>query len=915
MKGMTSVVSRLAVLALMPGLAWASGFTNRHVLIVGIDGLMPSAIAPAAATNLQQLATTGAASWDAIAGGLTGTATLQPTLSGPGWGSILTGVWSNRHQISNNAFTGYDSTNYPHFFRRIKEANPSAYLSSIVEWAPIDTALVGPAAAYTDFRQTATDGATTDLVAKASAHLASVDPDVLFLHFDAVDYAGHASGYSTSSAPYLAAVKRVDDGVGQVLAAVRARPNYTNESWLILAVTDHGGSGSSHGGQSVAERTIFVFAAGPGIPPRFMSPGPGHTCIPPTTLAWLGVPVSNAWNWVDTPFGLTDTPLTNRLEVYLPLDGDLAAGAPATVAASVYSGVPRYIAGLIGQAANFSNNAAAGQPSDWAATLGNLDAIYSNAFSASLWIRTPMSTDGALLGNKNWTAGGNPGWVISTLDGKNVNWNATGGTRRDIDLNPPLSDGQWHLVTVTADRDLGRVVVYLDGTARATNNILPAGAALVAGLPTLLGSSGNGTYAGRADVDEVGIWSRILYPAEVSDLNARGRAGSTIPAVYTPPPLIVQQPASVTATEGFDAAFTVGAFGASLNYQWRRAGSDLAGARASSLVFTNVTGVETGTYDVVVTNIYGAATSAVATLSFTPRPYTSLGDALLAHYPFDGTFEDRSGHGWHGSPVGSPGFVTGKLGSGALQFTTRADGSEISYVTLGTNLALALGTNSFATAFWISCTNVIGDPAVLGNKAWDSGNNTGFVVAALSGGTFKHNVRFATGSRVDGSGGAIGDGNWHHIAISYDRSAGVAALYLDGVLQASNSLAGTGGSVDSGLPLNVGQDGTGAYNYGGAAGIVNGRIDDLAIWLRALTPSDVQTLVLEGRDGRTFDPPPALRAVPAGGVLNMSWDVPGFRLQATTNLFTPLWITVGGPTNPISVPADGEAIRYYRIAR
>ena len=301
---MKSLLALLCLLSALPDLARAGGFSDRHVLILGVDGVLPSAIAPARATNLLQLAAAGVASWDAYAGGQPGTITRQQTVSGPGWGSILTGVWSNQHRIVDNKFAGYDASNYPHFFRRLKEANPAAFLSSIVEWDPIDAELVGPVAAWTDFRQRAAVYTTTDLVAKAVAHLGSADPDVLFLHFDAVDHAGHASGYGVTNAAYLDALARVDDGIGAVLAAVRARPNYSREQWLVLAVTDHGGTGRGHGGQSAAERTIFVFAAGPGLAPRTVSPGPGMCCIAPTVLAWLGVPIAREWNWAEPPFGV-----------------------------------------------------------------------------------------------------------------------------------------------------------------------------------------------------------------------------------------------------------------------------------------------------------------------------------------------------------------------------------------------------------------------------------------------------------------------------------------------------------------------------------------------------------------------------------------------------------------------------------
>ncbi len=126
--------------------------------------------------------------------------------------------------------------------------------------------------------------------------------------------------------------------------------------------------------------------------------------------------------------------------------------------------------------------------------MGSLEWVYSNSFSVSFWEKTAASGDGALMGNKDWTSGANVGWVISSLDPKNLNYNAVGGTRRDVDLNPPFSDGAWHLVTVTFDRAANQVTSYMDGLPVNTSDISPSGAASFnAGFNTLVGSSGNGT--------------------------------------------------------------------------------------------------------------------------------------------------------------------------------------------------------------------------------------------------------------------------------------------------------------------------------------------------------------------------------------------------------------------------------------
>lgn len=81
------------------------------------------------------------------------------------------------------------------------------------------------------------------------------------------------------------------------------------------------------------------------------------------------------------------------------------------------------------------------------------------------------------------------------------------------------------------------------------------------------------------------------------------------------PPTITTQPQSLTVTNGVPASFTVVASStATLYYQWRFDGSNLANETNSTLAFSSVSPSHAGGYDVIVSNIAGSVTSTVATL-------------------------------------------------------------------------------------------------------------------------------------------------------------------------------------------------------------------------------------------------------------------------------------------------------------
>jgi hypothetical protein len=86
-------------------------------------------------------------------------------------------------------------------------------------------------------------------------------------------------------------------------------------------------------------------------------------------------------------------------------------------------------------------------------------------------------------------------------------------------------------------------------------------------------------------------------------------------------PSITHQPASLTATGGQAAAFSVSANGnGPLSYRWRLNSTNLPGATGAGLSFTNVQSANAGSYSAVVSDSLGSVTSAVAALTVNTPP-------------------------------------------------------------------------------------------------------------------------------------------------------------------------------------------------------------------------------------------------------------------------------------------------------
>ncbi|MFD4915850.1 alkaline phosphatase family protein [Streptomyces virginiae] len=286
----TAVTSALIAATLAATPAAAAANTDK-VLVIGIDGAVLDRVKVAAAPNLNGL----------MAQGLTARSTLYAgpmaaTSSGPGWSTIATGVWPDKHGVKDNSFIGKNYAAHPDFLTRIENAKPALNTYAAADWEPITSAdQNGPIfSSKVDKRLSLKgdrDGYRTEdpkVAAAAAAELRDQNPDAAFVYLGEIDAAGHS--YGAASRQYLDTIARVDTLVGQLLTAVKNRPTYAQENWKILVSTDHGHTDSGgHGGSTIQERGTFVIAKGPGIPAGSVRSDVRLVDVAATALAQVGV--------------------------------------------------------------------------------------------------------------------------------------------------------------------------------------------------------------------------------------------------------------------------------------------------------------------------------------------------------------------------------------------------------------------------------------------------------------------------------------------------------------------------------------------------------------------------------------------------------------------------------------------------
>jgi len=253
------------------------------VLIIGIDGCRPDALLAAVSPNMDKLWKEGAYTFQAK--------TDEISSSGPAWSAMLTGVWHQKHNVTNNDYENPDLEHYPHFFHRIRQEKPDLKTYSVANWGPIHSILQEGDATYTSSK------ISDALVAQEVASiLEKEDVDVMFVQLDEVDGAGHRHDYTVESKKYLQAIERSDKQVGTMVSALGKRPSIEDENWLIILSTDHGGSDFGHGKNIPDHTTVFFIASGPGAQQGEITGDVGVVDVAVSALYYLGIPAKPEWD-------------------------------------------------------------------------------------------------------------------------------------------------------------------------------------------------------------------------------------------------------------------------------------------------------------------------------------------------------------------------------------------------------------------------------------------------------------------------------------------------------------------------------------------------------------------------------------------------------------------------------------------
>lgn len=568
--------------------------------------------------------------------------------------------------------------------------------------------------------------------------------------------------------------------------------------------------------------------------------------------------------------------------------------------------------GFVGTGVGDANTIALGQVGRGSTFDGNGDAVVigqppaldldpaSAEFTLAAWFRT--TSRGAIL-SKAVDNFGDRQFYMFTIDGRL--WGVMGGNQ-NFGTITGLDDGDWHHGAVVNFDDNGvmRYAIYVDGVL---DSIFDSGTAtnvadVMVGARRVSGNSGLG-FLMDGEIDEAMIVGRALSAAEIAGLY-NGGAGRVVQEFPADGPAIFKTAGdrSPGLTDFVSFTETLGAGNeGSVEYQlstngttwqfwngvaWGSAGAtehnDAATVNAnigafdasSETLFVRAFLLSDGSQRVELDrlevgferNFAGAFTvpfEAAANYTFDPAkirvdrglaglvaepPYYN---DLLAYWrmeepSWNGTFgevTDSSGRGHHGTAGGAANTLApGRLGR-AGRFGGGGD-----LVSIGQPPDLLLDPDEeFTLSAWFRTTT---QGAIL-SKAVDNFGQRQFYIFTAAG-------RFwgvVGGVQSFGATAGVNDGEWHHgVLVNFDDAGTMRyALYLDGAVD---------GVFDTGPATNGADVMIGARRVSGNSGVgfqMDGEIDEVAIFDRALSPAEVSSLYNVGAARlRTFpaDRPP-----------------------------------------------------------
>jgi len=215
-------------------------YETGRVLYIIVDGMSGAALKTAYlngyAPNIQSLSSNSSYSFSSLADAEPGKMTSER-----GWANLLTGVYAEQSGVEGNSL---ENLKAPSFLSLLKESDPGMKTSLYASSSSFYNAFKKGTDRFSLSPEE--DSSVKDAVINELTDTTYVTSDVIVAQFHGVEQVEKSEGYfdpdvNGPDSPVIAAIRDVDDYIGDMIGALQTRPNYGKENWLVIISSNYGG--------------------------------------------------------------------------------------------------------------------------------------------------------------------------------------------------------------------------------------------------------------------------------------------------------------------------------------------------------------------------------------------------------------------------------------------------------------------------------------------------------------------------------------------------------------------------------------------------------------------------------------------------------------------------------------------------
>lgn len=227
---------------------------------------------------------------------------------------------------------------------------------------------------------------------------------------------------------------------------------------------------------------------------------------------------------------------------------------------------------------------------------------------------------------------------------------------------------------------------------------------------------------------------------------------------------------------------------------------------------------------------------------FEASVYHAAGDQIVGQWDFNDcspstTAADTSSYNNVGTLAGAP-LPTWSTDTPSGTGCSLLFNGTTQYVTVGNPSILNMGTSDVTLSLWMK-TTAAGVGYTLVDKKFQDTNRAGFHLSVNTSSVLYFKVADgANSAAVQATAPIVNDGKWHQVTGVVSRSDSTLYLYIDGKLNKTTAFPNTW-NLNGVDPFTIGSYGA------GAGGFYPGYIDNVRVYAKTLTASEISNLYAE----------------------------------------------------------------------